>query len=111
MIEREEIRFIAAADWTDDCRVRVELRKRVTTLTIAEAKALRSELDTAIAEASAGAEQLLRPVETASFDVAILSPDCGAGNKHRACIGTAWDMSRDEVTNCTCECHAKEGAA
>lgn len=68
MIEREEIRFVAAADWTDDCRIRVELRKRVTKLTIAEAKALRSELDVAIAEASIGADDLRHEHAPAAFD-------------------------------------------
>lgn len=69
MIEREEIRFIAAADWTDDCRIRLELKKRVTKLTITEAKAFRSELDVAIAEASIGADDLRHEHESAAFDV------------------------------------------
>lgn len=70
MIEREVIEFVAAADWTDDCRVRVELKKRVTKLTIAEAKAFRSELDAAIVEAERGADLLRRDVEPFGFDTA-----------------------------------------
>lgn len=74
MIEREEIRFVAAADWTDDCRIRVELRKRVTKLTIAEAKALRTELDAAIAEASTGADELRHEHEPAAHDLIGTTP-------------------------------------
>lgn len=74
MIEREEIRFVAAADWTDDCRVKIWLRKRVTKLTIAEAKALRSELDVAIAEASIGADDLRHEHEPAPFDMVGVKP-------------------------------------
>ena len=69
MIEREEIRFLAAADYTDDCRVTVELRKRRVTFTIAEARAFRAELDDAIGEASRGADELLRPVVPSVFDL------------------------------------------
>lgn len=73
MIEREEIRFVAAADWTDDCRIRIEMRKRVTKLTIGEAKALRSELDVAIAEASIGADDLRHEHEPAAVDLATVA--------------------------------------
>lgn len=69
VIEREVIEFVAAADWTDDCRVRVELKKRVTKLTIAEAKAFRSELDAAIAEAERGSDLLRRDVEPVAVDL------------------------------------------
>lgn len=34
-----------------------------------------------------------------------INPDCVAG-KHRACSGTAWDETADELTLCTCHCHA-----
>lgn len=112
MIERQIIEFVAAADFTDDCRVRVELKKRTVNMTVTEARAFRAELDSAIAEASRAADDLLgREVEPASFDVAVLSPDCRDGNKHRACIGTAWDVLADELTNCGCSCHAEEVAA
>lgn len=111
MIEEEHIRFVAAADVTDDCRVSIELRKARQTLTPSQAVALSVELARAALEASEAAEELLGERPQSRFDVAILSPDCGAGRKHAACIGTAWDMGRDELTNCTCECHAKDGAA
>lgn len=69
MIEREVIEFVAAADWTDDCRIRIELAKRVTKLTPTEARAFRAELDAAIAEAERGAEELRHEHEPAPFDL------------------------------------------
>jgi hypothetical protein len=33
-----------------------------------------------------------------------ISPDCEQ-RKHQACSGDAWDMLRDELTECRCECH------
>lgn len=111
MIEEEHIRFVAAADVTDDCRVEVQLRKARQTLTPSQAVALSVELARAALEASEAAEELLGERPQTRFDVAILSPDCGAGNKHRACIGTAWDMGKDQLTNCTCDCHGEETAA
>jgi hypothetical protein len=111
VIEREEIRFVAAADWTDDARVDVELRKRRMTLTVTEARAFRQELDAAIGEASRAADGLIREVVPLGADVAVLSPDCRDGNKHRACVGTAWDDVADELTNCGCSCHVEAVAA
>lgn len=58
MIEQEVIEFVAAADWTDDCRVRLELKKRVTTLTISQARALIRELEAAADEAEQAADSL-----------------------------------------------------
>lgn len=110
MIEREEIRFVAAADYTDDCRVTVELRKRRMTVTITEAEQLRAELDAAICEAKAGAEGLLLMSPPARFDVAHISPDCRDG-KCGACVGTAWDVDADDLTGCTCACHTEAVAA
>jgi len=109
MIEEEHIRFVAAADVTDDCRVSIELRKARQTLTPSQAVALSVELARAAMEASEVAEELLHVHEPAAFDVAILSPDCVSGKHAPACIGTAWDMGKDQLTNCTCECH--EGCA
>ncbi|GAA3948116.1 hypothetical protein [Microbacterium soli] len=75
MIEREEIKFLAAADFTDDCRVSVQLRKRRTTMTVPEARAFRRELDVAIGEASRAADDLLhRDVPPAGFDM-LLGPE------------------------------------
>lgn len=109
-VEREIIEFVAAADFTDDCRVRVELKKRVTTMTVPEAKAFWSELDVAIREAETAAGELLVMSPPARFDVAHVSPDCAAG-KCGACIGTAWDFDADKLTGCTHECHVEAVAA
>jgi hypothetical protein len=35
----------------------------------------------------------------------ILSPDRRDGNKHRACLGDAWNNQTDEPTPCECVCH------
>lgn len=111
MIEQQITEFVAAADWTDDCRVRVELKRRTTTMLASQARALAAEIIQAADEAERASRAAERIPEPAQFDVAILSPDCGAGEKHRACIGTAWDLDKDQLTNCTCACHAKDGAA
>ena len=108
MIEREEIRFVAAADWTDDCRIRVEMRKRVTKLTISEAKALRSELDTAIAEAERAADELRHDHEPAAFDVQHIHPECVAG-KCSNCDGQTLTITDDWVP-CTHVCHGRNAA-
>lgn len=68
-VEREIIEFVAAADFTDDCRIKLELKRRVTTMTIAEAKEFRRELDKAIAEASRGADELRHENEPAAVDL------------------------------------------
>lgn len=112
MIEQQITEFVAAADWTDDCRVTVELKQRRTTLDVAQARELAAEIIQAADEAERASRAAERVPEPASFDVAILSPDCiPSVGKHHACVGTAWDMGADELTNCTCECHAKDGAA
>ena len=110
MIEREVIEFVAAVDFTDDCRVEVQMRKRRSTLTVTEAKQLRDELDRAIGEAERGLADLLAPTEPFGFDMVHISPDCRE-EKHRACIGRAWsDQVEDEVP-CDCTCHAEEVSA
>lgn len=111
MIEQQITEFVAAADWTDDCRVRVELKRRTTTMLVSQAREFAAEIFQAADEAERASRAAERLPEPASFDVAILSPDCGAGEKHRACIGTAWDIDKDELTNCTCSCHTEEAAA
>lgn len=60
---------IAVIDWTDDCRVKLSMRKARMKLTIPEAKLLRSHLDVAIAEASIGADDLRHEHEPAAFDL------------------------------------------
>ena len=104
MIEREVIEFVAAVDFTDDCRVEVQMRKRKSTLTVTEAKQLRDELDRAIGEAERGLADLLGPTEPAGFDlIEPLGPDCQAG-KH-PCDGGAWDDAADVEVQCVCPCH------
>lgn len=111
MIEREVIEFVAAADWTDDCRIRIQLRKPVAKLTISEAKAFRSELDRAIAEAERGHADLMREIEPAAVDqVAHISPDCHAG-KHPLHQDEAWDAVADVEVPCECPCHTAGAAS
>lgn len=38
-----------------------------------------------------------------------ISPDCRDGNKHRACIGDAWDEHTDGPARCACDCHDETG--
>lgn len=105
MIEREVIEFVAAADWTDDCRVRVELRKRVTKLSIEEAVLFRAELDAAIAEAQRGADQLRHEHELAAVDrigIAV-HPECVAG-KCGNCDGETM-AADDSMVPCEHSCH------
>lgn len=112
MIEREVIEFVAAADWTDDCRIRVEVKKRVTKLTIAEAKAFRRELDVAIAEASIGADDLRHEHEPAAFDLLTLTvhvhPECVSG-KCGNCDGETM-AADDSMVPCEHHCHRRAAA-
>lgn len=110
MIEREVIEFVAAADWTDDCRVRVEMRKRRMTLTVTEATALRAELDDAIREASRAVEGLVHTPVPLISDVDHVSPDCKVG-KHPTWHDTAWDDVADVEVPCECACHTEAVAA
>ncbi|WP_431863000.1 hypothetical protein [Microbacterium algeriense] len=75
MIEREVIEFVAAVDFTDDCQVRIELKEPTAELTITEAKAFRSELDRAIAEAERGHADLIRDIQAAAVDVQHVHPE------------------------------------
>lgn len=107
MIEREVIEFVAAADWTDDCRVAVQMRKRRQLFTISEAKAFRSEFDRAIAEAERGADELWREHEPAAFDLQHIHPECVAG-KCGNCDGETM-AADDSMVPCEHHCHG-EGA-
>lgn len=69
MIEEEHIRFVAAADVTDDCRVEVQLRKSTQTLTASQARSLAAELVRAAGEAERAADELLHVHEPAAFDM------------------------------------------
>lgn len=112
-VEREVIQFVGAADFTDDCRVVVKLRKKRMTLTITEARALMAEMFVAIQEAQRGANDLARDVEPAGFDLLTrepISPDCAAG-KHPVHADEAWDDVADVEVPCACPCHTEEVAA
>lgn len=136
MIEEEHIRFVAAADVTDDCRVEVQLRKRRMSLTASQARHLAGELVRAAGEAESAASELVRPVALSSFDalggipthvvtqvISIaaahgatvigaehLSPDCKAG-KHPLHQDEAWDDDADVEVPCGCSCHTAGAAA
>lgn len=110
MIERQEIRFVGAVDFTDDCRVEVQLRKRRMTLTVTEARQLRAELDAAIGEASRAADDLVgRAVIPLGPDM-LICPDC-RDEKHAACVGRAWDAIGDCEQPCECPHLSSETAA
>ncbi len=106
-IEETVTRFVAAADWTDECGVLLRTRKRKTELTPAEAVELAGELVDAAKAALSAADGAVRPVAPAAFDVLHLSPDCRDGNKHHACIGRAWDDVADGEVPCDCPCHVE----
>lgn len=107
MIEREVIEFVAAADFTDDCQIRIELKEPTAELTITEARAFRTELDRAIAEAERGHADLIREIQPEPVDLidVHLSPDCSAG-KHPTWQDGAWDDDADVEVECQCPCHA-----
>lgn len=107
MIEREEIRFVAAADWTDDCRVRVELRKRVMNLTLTEARAFLAEFAAALGEAEHAFGELHREVVPAAIDrlssAYAIHPECAAG-KCGNCDGETM-AADDSMVPCEHPCH------
>lgn len=76
---------------------------------VAQARELAGEIIQAAEEAERASRAAERLPEPLQVDIAILSPECGPEGKHAACIGTAWDMDKDRLTNCTCDCH--EGSA
>lgn len=103
MITRDVQEDIAEVDFTDDCRVKLWLRKRRMTLTIAEARLLRAELDAAIAEAAKGADELLHEHELAAVDVLHVHPECAAG-KCGNCEGFTLTVT-DVWVPCDHGCH------
>lgn len=137
MIDEEHIRFVAAADVTDDCRVEVQLRKRRMSLTASQARHLSSELLRAAGEAESAASELVRPIVGCGIDMLgqlpprimsqveevaaeigaelvtldHLSPDCRA-DKHPTWHDDAWDAVADVEVPCECPCHtAAKGTA
>lgn len=74
MIEETVTRFVAAADWTDECQVelRVASRRgklRQTTLSAPQARELAAELVRAAGEAERAVGELVGPVVVAGFDL------------------------------------------
>ena len=104
-IEETVTRFVAAADWTDECGVLLRTRKKKIELTPAEAVELAGELVEAAQAALSAADGAVRPVAPAGFDGQHIAPDCRDGNKHAACIGRAWDDGADREVQCDCLCH------
>ncbi len=71
MIEEkhERIRFVAAADVTDDCLVEVQLRKRRQTMTPEQAFLLAVELTRSAMHATKAADELRHEHGPAAFDL------------------------------------------
>lgn len=110
MITENITRDVADAHVSDDCRVEVyvaDLRKhRSALLTASQARELAARLIRAAAEAEDAAEEMRHEYQPLACELTPpISPDCASG-KCAACIGTAWDMDRDELTNCGHDCHA-----
>lgn len=128
MIEEQHIRFVAAADVTDDCRVEVQLRKPRQALTPSQARELAAEIIQAAGHAERAAQELRHEHVTSRFDLVdqvqevvaeigatvilndLLSPDCRAG-KHPTWHDEAWDIATDVEVPCECPCHTDGAAA
>lgn len=108
VIEEESIRFVAAADWTDECRVDVRMRRKHMDVSAAQAREFAAELVEAAEAAEKAAGEAVRPVTPAAFDVVAISPDCREG-KHFACMVRAWDDITDSEVSCSRSCHASAG--
>ena len=107
-IEETLTRFVAAADWTDDCRVIVRVRRKSTLLSAAEARELAQELLQAAWNAEDAAADAVHPVEASRFDTEHLHPECIAG-KCGNCDGEVLTLT-DEWVPCAHLCH-EDGAA
>lgn len=129
-IEEEYVRFVADADWTDECEVLARMRKRSMRLTPAQARAFAAELVEAAGNAERAANEAVRPVAAPAFDllgawqeqvetIAVefgatvvhpepISPDCRAGKHPAGWTDTAWDDDADVEVPCQCACHDEE---
>lgn len=104
-IEAEIVVTLAEVEVTDDYRVAIALRERVTVLDLSQAEQLAAELVDAVAEAQkAAAEDFppVRPGEVHAFDIAPTCRECTEG-KHGACTGIAV-VDGDEVEEHPCGC-------
>ena len=108
MIEEQHIRFVAAADVTDDCRVEVQLRKPRQALTPTQARELAAEIVRAAGYAERAAEELRHEHEPAAFDVLEVHPECVAG-KCGNCDGQTLTIA-DEWVPCAHHCHGRSAA-
>lgn len=130
MIEEQQTRFVAAADWTDACRVDVQMRRKHMDLSASQARQFARELVEAAEAAERAAASAVRPVRVAGFDMVEqvkeiaaehgavilpaehLSPDCAAGKHPASWQDNAWDDAADVEVPCQCPCHtATKGTA
>lgn len=141
MIKEQQVRFVAAADYTDECRVDVRMRRKHMDLSPAQALAFAGELTDAAHAARRALASVVRPVEAAVFDllgdtrgmlpprmvrqveeIAVdmgativkgqhLSPDCRAGKHPAGWVDSAWDDEADVEVPCECPCHTAGAAA
>lgn len=135
-IEEEVTRTVAVVDWTDECEVRLHLRKRDARLTPDQARAIASALTRCAEAADRASASAVRPVkpspsdlvglpqrmvsqiEAVSVDIGatvlsreLLSPDCAAGKHPHGWRDTAWDDQQDIEVPCECPCHTAGAAA
>lgn len=121
-------RFLADADWTDECDVVARMRKKQMRLTPDQAREFAADLVGAAEDAERAAASAVRPVEPAGFDLLgqvrgiaadfgaevivndRLSPDCRA-DKHPTWHDDAWDNVADVEVPCECSCHTAGAAA
>lgn len=116
-IEETITRFVAAADWTDECAVLLSTRKKRTKMTPAEAVTLAGELIGAASAALDAARDALHPIEPSGFDLVgggitftpqHVHPECVAG-KCGNCDGQVLTID-DEWAPCTHACHKAAAA-
>lgn len=104
-IVREVEQTLAAADWTDQFRVELRVRRKVTELNIEQARGLAAELLSAAESAANALTDMIsdRPALAHSFDLAPMCRDCAEG-KHTACIGSAFVERGPDVDEVECGC-------
>lgn len=69
MIEEQQTRFVAAADWTDECRVDVRMRRKHMDLSASQAREFARELVDAAEQSERAADGAVRPVAASPFDI------------------------------------------
>jgi hypothetical protein len=124
MIEEQQTRFVAAADYTDECRVDVRMRRKHMDISAAQAREFARELVEAAELAESAAESAVRRVEPfamdmlGDFSVAVglspvpetfLHPECVAG-KCGNCDGNVLSID-DRWVPCSHHCHTAGATA